>query len=105
MTWLAFWLSPMGLFVLYVLYIQHERGGVWVAFKLFGIPGYPLDVFYNLLLCAVFGRLPQKYTISVELPILAQIPGWRGDFAIALANFLNWFAPSGAHVRLTNNLR
>ena len=94
--------SPLGLLALYVLYIQYERGGAWIVFKLFGIPGYPLDVFYNLLLCAVFGRLPQKYTISVELPILAQIPGWRGEFAIALANLLNWFAPSGQHVKLNS---
>lgn len=102
MTWLAFWLSPMGLFVLYVLYIQHERGGVWIVFKLFGIPGYPLDVFYNCVLCFCMFRLPTKLTITVELPILAQVPGWRGEVAIALANFLNWIAPSGRHVQLNH---
>ena len=64
-----------------------------------------LDGYYNFMLCAVFLRWPEKYTITVELPILAQIPGLRGEIAIALANFLNWFAPSGEHVRLTNNLR
>lgn len=101
MTWLAFWLSPMGLFVLYVLYIQHERGGVWIVFKLFGIPGYPLDVFYNVVMCFCMGRLPTKLTITVELPALAKLGGLRGEFAIALANFLNWFAPSGKHVQLT----
>lgn len=101
MTWLAFWLSPMGLFVLYVLYIQYERGGAWIVFKLFGIPGYPLDVFYNVVLCLLMGRLPTKLTITVELPALAKLGGLRGEFAIALANFLNWFAPSGKHVQLT----
>ena len=93
--------SPLGLLALYVLYIQYERGGAWIVFKLFGIPGYPLDVFYNVVLCLLMGRLPMKLTITVELPALAKLGGLRGEFAIALANFLNWFAPSGKHVQLT----
>lgn len=92
--------SPLGLLALYVLYIQYERGGAWIVFKLFGIPGYPLDVFYNVVMCFCMGRLPTKLTITVELPVLAKLGGLRGEFAIALANFLNWFAPSGQHVNL-----
>lgn len=94
--------SPLGLLALYVLYIQYERGGAWIVFKLFGIPGYPLDVFYNVVLCFCMGRLPTKLTITVELPILAQVPGWRGEVAIALANLLNRLAPSGRHVQLNH---
>lgn len=100
MIWLA--ISPLGLFLLYVLYVQYERGGAWIVFKLFGIPGYPLDVFYNVVLCLLMGRLPTKLTITVELPILAQVPGWRGEVAIALANLLNRLAPSGRHVQLNH---
>ncbi|MBI2725391.1 MAG: hypothetical protein HYX42_03990 [Polaromonas sp.] len=98
MIWLA--ISPLGLFLLYVLYVQYERGGFWVAFKVFGIFGYPLDVFYNMLMCFFTWQKPVAWTITVQLPAIAKVPGWRGEFAIALANFLNWFAPSGQHVKL-----
>lgn len=104
MTWLlwsiAFLFTPPGLLVCYIGYIQYERGPKWVAFKLFGILGYLPDVFYNFVLCLLMGRLPTKPTITVELPTLAQLPGLRGEVAIALANFLNWIAPSGQHVQL-----
>lgn len=92
--------SPLGLLALYVLYIQYERGGAWIVFKLFGIPGYPLDVFYNGILCLVTWQKPVAWTITVQLPFIAKVPGWRGEVAIALANFLNWIAPSGRHVQL-----
>ena len=105
MIWLlwsvAFLFTPPGLLVCYIGYIQYERGPKWVAFKLFGILGYLPDVFYNYVLCFLMtGKLPAKRTISTELPILAQLPGLRGEVAIALANFLNWIAPSGRHVQL-----
>ena len=104
MTWLqalAAWFSPLGLFACYVVYIQYERGPNWAVFKLAGLLGYLPDVLWNVILClCLTGKLPQKRTITVELPRLAKLPGLRGEFAIALANFLNWFAPSGQHVQL-----
>ena len=103
MSWLLLYLSPLGLFACYLLYVQHERGGVWIVCKyLGGIPGYLPDVAYNYLMCAVMGVWPEwkNRTITAQLPVLAKLGGKRAEFAIALANFLNYFAPSGAHVKL-----
>lgn len=103
LDWLLLVFSPPGLLATYILFIQHERGGYWLPFKFFGIVGYLPDAFYNYTLCSlIFWQRPDpgKRTISVQLPIWARIPGIRGEIAIALANFLNWIAPSGAHVQL-----
>lgn len=99
--WLTLWLSPLGLFACYLVYIQHEHGGAWIVCKYIGgIPGYLPDVLWNVILCLCMGRLPTKLTITMELPGLAKMGGRTAEVAIALANFLNWFAPSGKHVNL-----
>lgn len=102
LDYLLIWFSPTTLFICYLGFVQSERGPKWAVFKVFGLIGYLPDVAWNCLMCMCMGRLPTKPTITVELPILAQLPGLRGEVAIALANLLNRLAPSGRHVQLNH---
>ena len=94
--------SPAYLFILYVLYIQHERGGPWRLFVLFGVLGWPLDFFLNYtFFAAAFMAWPERgaYTFSRQLAYLQHRNGWRGEIARPIAALLNAIAPSGTHIK------
>lgn len=102
MSWLALYLVlhlPV-LGVLYFFWIQHERGGWWKAFHVFGIIGFLPDVLANYTtLAAIFRRWPGRaFTFSKHLWPLSQDAGWRGRLARPVAAVLNHLAPSGNHI-------
>ena len=92
--------SPMALFILYVLWVQSERGGWWRVFNLVRIIGEPFDVFCqytvaNLWFWEISFREP---TISARIGRLMADTGWRGHWARLIAHHLNALAPSGKHI-------
>ena len=93
---------PMWLLIFYALYIQYERGGLWAVFKLFGIPGFLLDLVLNyVMFSAIFRAWPESgaYTFSKQLYFLQYRNGWRGEIARPIVSLLNAIAPSGAHIK------
>lgn len=85
----------------YVLWIQHERGGLWKACHVFGIIGYLPDVFANHTTFALlFWRKPASgsWTFSQQLGNLVLDAGWRGVLARPVAAVLDRIAPSGRHI-------
>ena len=87
--------------ICYVLWIQHERGGVWKLCHVFGILGYLPDVVANHTTFAfLFWRKPESgaWTFSQQLGNLVQDDGWRGVLARRIAAVLDRIAPSGKHI-------
>lgn len=89
------------LFVLYVLWIQHERGGLWKLCHIFGLIGFIPDVVANYTtLALIFWREPSPgaFTFSKQLWYLSRDGGWRGRLARPVAAVLDRLAPSGNHI-------
>lgn len=100
------------LFVLYALWIQHERAAIWridpgwrrhvwwvhLGWHVFGIAGYIPDVLANYTtLRWIFGRKPEPgaRTFSQQLAYLCKEDGWRGHAANIVADVLDGLTPSG----------
>lgn len=119
MTWLQWFLLVLALHLpvlglLYVLWIQHERGDIWrfdpgwrrhfwwiwKGFHLFGIVGFIPDVLANYItLAAAFYHWPGRaFTFSKHLLPLSRLTGWRGTVANMVADVLDDLAPSGDHI-------
>ncbi len=104
MTWLHYLglflvLHLPVLFILYCLWIQHERGGWWKVCHLFGVPGAVLDIFSNYTtLALIFGWPGRAFTFSKHLKPLSLLDGWRGRVANMVADILDRIAPSGNHI-------
>jgi hypothetical protein len=87
------------LFVLYALWVQHERGGWCKVFYAFGGRGFLLDVVANYTtLALIFGWPGRAVTFSKRLKTLCQMDGWRGRIANQIADVLDGIAPSGNHI-------
>lgn len=93
----------ISLFVLiwYPLAVQYERGGWWRILALIAWPLMVLDVIANFTeLVLLFGwPRPGEYTFSKRAARLRLLPGWRGDIAWNVARYLNYFSPTGDHVK------
>lgn len=87
------------LFICYWLWIQHERGGWWKVFHIFGILGFLPDVFANYTtLAMIFGWPGRAFTFSKHLKPLSLLDGWRGRLANMVSDVLDGIAPSGNHI-------
>ena len=107
MTWLHYFglyavLHLPALFILYALWIQHERGGWWKVFHVFGIAGFLPDVTANhTSLAVIFGFRwpePKAWTFSQQLEHLCKLGGKTGALANGVADVLDDLAPSGKHI-------
>jgi hypothetical protein len=120
MNWLHYTLLVLALhlpvlFVLYALWVQHERGDIWrldpgwrrhvwwawKVFFIFGGRGFVLDVVANYTtLRWIFGRKPAPgaRTFSKQLWHLCKEDGLRGRIANMVADVLDSLAPSGNHI-------
>ncbi len=89
------------LFLLYWAWIQHERGGWWKLFHVFGIFGFLPDMLANYTTLAfVFRRWPGRaITFSKHLASLCLLEGRRGILANIVADVLDGLAPSGKHIQ------
>lgn len=104
--WLEFLLvfplwGPALMLLLYFIYIQHERGGLWKACELVAVIGYPYDVLLQYTLFQVyFWEIAPlgETTISMRLARLVSRRDWRGIWARRLAWLLNKLSPKGVHV-------
>jgi hypothetical protein len=86
--------------LLYVFWIQHERGGWWKLCHVFGAIGFLPDVLANYTtLALIFYRWPGRaFTFSKHLLPLSRLPDWRGSAANIVADVLDDLAPSGDHI-------
>ncbi|MDO8778905.1 MAG: hypothetical protein Q7K57_61335 [Burkholderiaceae bacterium] len=111
---LVFVLHLPVLFVLYTLWIQHERAAIWkldpgyrrhvwwvhYGWHIFGVIGYMPDVAANYTtLRWIFGRKPAPgaHTFSKQLWHLCREEDDRGRLANMVADVLDRIAPSGDH--------
>lgn len=88
--------APLLLLVLYALWVQSERGGVFKALNLVGIVGLPWDWFmqhtlFNLFFWEVAPA--HEPTVTMRLQRLVYGNDWRSIWAIRLSRLLNWIAP------------
>lgn len=87
--------------LLYPLAIQIERGGWWLLVTPITLLALAIDVIANYTeLALLTWDWPQKgeYTFSTRLLRLQHDMGWRGDIALRIKPFLNYFDPQGDHV-------
>lgn len=102
LSWIVLYLllHLPALWLLYFLWIQHERGGWWKVFHLFGVIGFLPDVVANYTTLAIlFWSWPGRaFTFSKHLKTLCLISGGRGRLANMIADILDDLAPSGNHI-------
>lgn len=99
LTW-PLW-GPVLMLLLYFVYIQHERGGLWRVCEAVAIIGYPYDALlqYTLFQFYFWEIAPRgESTISMRLGRIVTRSDWRGIWARRLAWLLNWMSPKGVHV-------
>ena len=87
--------------LLYPLAIQIDRKGWWYAVAPITLIAWLIDVWCNYTeLALLTWDRPRKgeYTFSVRLLRLKHDLGWRGDIALAVIPYLNYFAPNHRHV-------
>ena len=80
----------------YVIGIQYERGGLWLAVAPVTVVALVLDVVLNWTLFALLLWQPARWgawTFSQRLEYLVGDTGWRGAIARPVATVLNWIAP------------
>lgn len=91
------------LWVLFVVGIQYQRGGVWRVCLVAALPALVLNVLLNYSLLALISwDWPRKgeYTFSKRLERLVLAPGWRGLAAWAIATYLlDPVDPDGVHIK------
>jgi hypothetical protein len=107
------WLAPLafyGLFLMtWVMYLaimklaEHKDSlhpfAKFNAYLLLFVVGYPLDALLNLLVCAVFLRIPRDWLLTGTLKrTIATDDGWRcATSAWICEHLLNQFDPKGRH--------
>lgn len=93
--------SPLYLLmlVIYVIFIQHERGGLWKTCKLIGVPGYVLDVLLNYTHVSLVWGLPRhgQHTISQRVNGMKFGTDQPAKDAKLVSMILDRLAPSGKH--------
>lgn len=90
LTW-PLW-APVSMYLLYVIWAQHYRGGLWTLCEYVGVIGYPYDVLLqHTLFQLYFWEIapPGEATISMRVFRLKTAPGWRGSLARFLARLMN----------------
>lgn len=102
------WHIP-ALLVGYAVVIQYERGGAWSALKVLALFVAALDIVMNFTTFTVlFWRVPKfknpggkrEFTFSQSLYAIVREGGWRAKLGLVVVRVLNWFAPSGVHIRI-----
>lgn len=93
--------GPLVMLVLYAVWVQSERGGIFKLLEVVAIVGYPWDwLLQHTLAPFYFWERTRKgeSTVSMRLARLVNDTGWRGVWARRLAWLLNAMAPSGRHI-------
>jgi hypothetical protein len=87
---------------LYIPAVQVERGGIWRILWPVAVLVLIIDVICNYTELALLTLdFPRKgeYTFSTRLLRLRQDAGWRGDFAVKVIAYLDYFDPTGRHIK------
>lgn len=88
--------------VLYPLAIQALRGPLWLACLLpWLLIAFLVDLLANLEVSLYLAELPRltEPTVSHRLSRLRHDEGWRGATARAIIPVLDFFDPSGKHIK------